>query len=86
MINLETRERLEKRWTHLTTIGVITPGVSEDFNPLLSPPEWYDPERYKRAQQLVKNNFLRYLSKNREKVLSKLRKYIYINNTVLMVC
>ena len=60
MIDLETRERLEKRWTHLTTIGVITPGVSEDFNPLLSPPEWYDPERYKRAQQLAKENFLRY--------------------------
>ena len=59
MIDLETRERLEKRWTHLTTNGVITPGVSEDYNPLLSPPEWYDTERYKRAQKLGKKYFPR---------------------------
>ena len=60
MIDLETRERLEKRWTHLTTIGVITPGVSEHFNPLLNPPEWYDPERYKSGQMWAKKYYLRY--------------------------
>ena len=53
------RERLEKQWHDLTTTGLTAPGVVKDKNPLLSPPEWYDPHRYRKAQLLAKKYFLR---------------------------
>jgi hypothetical protein len=55
----EIRQKLEKKWEELTTIGLTTPGVIKERNPLLNPPDWYDPIRYKKAQQMAKKYFLR---------------------------
>jgi hypothetical protein len=55
----EIRQKLEKKWKELTTIGLTTPGVIKERNPLLNPPDWYDPIRYKKAQQMAKKYFLR---------------------------
>ncbi|CAG2110428.1 unnamed protein product [Medioppia subpectinata] len=34
---------MKKQWHKLTTIGLKTPGVCKERNPLISPPGWYDP-------------------------------------------
>jgi len=60
MDEIESRKKLELRWQQLTTIGLTTPGVVKERNPLLNPPDWYDPIRYKKAQQMAKKYFLRY--------------------------
>ena len=51
--------KLEDRWTNLWTIGKQTPGVVPDRNPLENPPEWFDLERFTKAQQLAKKYYLR---------------------------
>ena len=58
-MDTETKDRLERKWLSLTTEGVITPGVVKERNPLMNPPDWYDADRYAKAQHLGKRYFLR---------------------------
>lgn len=51
-------DELEERWRVLEKEGRCAPGVTPNSNPLDKPPEWYDPVRFKRAQQIAKRHFL----------------------------
>lgn len=51
--------KLEERWTYLWTTGKQTPGVVPDRNPLENPPEWFDLDRFTKAQKLAKKYYLR---------------------------
>lgn len=51
-------EQLEERWRVLEEEGTREPGVTPNVNPLLNPPSWYDPVRFRRAQAIAKRHFL----------------------------
>lgn len=51
-------EKLEAAWHLLETEGPKTVGVTAEYNPLKCPPEWYDAERFRKAQLLAKKYYL----------------------------
>lgn len=52
-------DSMEQKWTLLATVGKQTKGVIEEFNPLENPPDWFDLDRYLKAQKLAKRYLVR---------------------------
>ena len=52
-------KKLDSRWRLLEEEGKKTIGVTPEYNPLLSPPPWYDSERFKKSQLLAKKYIFR---------------------------
>lgn len=52
-------EMLEQRWQSLWSDGKRTPGVVSGRNPLDNLPDWFDLERFTKAQKLAKKYYFR---------------------------